>query len=266
MHDKINFLNAPEGASAGDAPKTAEVPSTFDWRDVDGNNYITSIKTQGKCESCAAFSTAAAVEANARINLKLPVNKTGDIQFEDLSEAQLYFCNAIDCGIFLEIGDAFAYCRDTGLLPRSACAPYTPLMEACNQGNCIGQVENFRDKYCHTDGSQNTLISGFKKLTDNREVKEWIVSTGPVVFAIEVDLPFMTYKGGSIITCGGDYGHAVCVIGFDDSKDAWLCKNSMGPDWGDNGFFWLKYGQIGDCISKAYGIEGFTKIYTTKTK
>ncbi len=35
--------------------------------------------------------------------------------------------------------------------------------------------------------------------------------------------------------------HAVSIVGWDDAKQAWLCKNSYGRDWGENGFFWLSY-------------------------
>jgi C1A family cysteine protease len=36
-------------------------------------------------------------------------------------------------------------------------------------------------------------------------------------------------------------GHAVCVIGYDDSKSAFLVRNSWGSRWGWNGNFWLPY-------------------------
>jgi hypothetical protein len=43
------------------------------------------------------------------------------------------------------------------------------------------------------------------------------------------------------------YWHDVCVVGFDDSLQtadgmgAFRIVNSFGPNWGDNGFFWMSY-------------------------
>ena len=36
-------------------------------------------------------------------------------------------------------------------------------------------------------------------------------------------------------------GHAMCVIGYDDDRQAFLVQNSWGTQWGKNGRFWLPY-------------------------
>ena len=38
--------------------------------------------------------------------------------------------------------------------------------------------------------------------------------------------------------------HAVSIVGWDDDRQAWLCKNSYGYDYGYAGFFWLSYSQV----------------------
>jgi len=39
-------------------------------------------------------------------------------------------------------------------------------------------------------------------------------------------------------------GHAVLAVGFDDSRQAFLIRNSWGKEWGQEGFFWMPYQYI----------------------
>jgi len=36
-------------------------------------------------------------------------------------------------------------------------------------------------------------------------------------------------------------GHAICIVGYDDSKSWFICRNSWGASWGDKGYFYLPY-------------------------
>lgn len=41
-------------------------------------------------------------------------------------------------------------------------------------------------------------------------------------------------------------GHAVLVVGYDDSKGCWLARNSWGKTWGLDGYFWMPYAYFTD--------------------
>lgn len=41
-------------------------------------------------------------------------------------------------------------------------------------------------------------------------------------------------------------GHAVLAVGFDDSKQVFLVRNSWGADWGMKGYFTMPYGYLTD--------------------
>jgi hypothetical protein len=41
--------------------------------------------------------------------------------------------------------------------------------------------------------------------------------------------------------------HAVQIVGYDNTREAWLVKNSWGSSWGDKGYFWVAYSAAGIC-------------------
>ena len=58
------------------------LPEEFDWRNVDGKDYVSPIRNQASCGSCYAFGTLAMFEARVRIltnGTKTPVFSTQDI-------------------------------------------------------------------------------------------------------------------------------------------------------------------------------------------
>ena len=43
------------------------LPKSFDWRNVDGVNYVSAVRNQGGCGSCYAFSSMGMLESRVRI-------------------------------------------------------------------------------------------------------------------------------------------------------------------------------------------------------
>lgn len=55
-------------------------------------------------------------------------------------------------------------------------------------------------------------------------------------------------------------GHAMCVVGYDDNKfgGAFEVINSWGTNWGNNGFFWIKYSDY--ALLTKYAFELIEKV------
>lgn len=52
-------------------------------------------------------------------------------------------------------------------------------------------------------------------------------------------------------------GHAVCIVGYDDTKygGAFHAVNSRGENWGDDGFFWIRYSDVPEYVK--YGFQAY---------
>ena len=84
-------------------------------------------------------------------------------------------------------------------------------------------------------------------LRDLEEVKDFIKSRGSVSMIFAVYGDFFNYKSGVYVRTSEVFSgwHAVKVLGWgtdENGVDYWLCANSWGTDWGDEGFFKIKRG------------------------
>ena len=215
-------------------------PAAFDWRNVNGQNYVTPIRDQGGCGSCVSFGTTAAVEAAMRIQRGNPGLAV------DLSEATLFFCIAPSSGGSCSNGwymsPAMDGYKNTGV-PDEACFPYTGHQQACGR--------------CADWQSRAIKITGWHTVSNAADIKTWLSTKGPLASCFTVYNDFFAYKSGVYkhVSGGVAGGHCICVIGYSDAGGFWVCKNSWGTGWGESGFFCIAYGECG-IDSTMWAVEG----------
>ncbi len=60
---------------------------------------------------------------------------------------------------------------------------------------------------------------------------------------------FIDYTGGIYEHTYGEYvnGHTIVIVGYgnENGNDYWLCKNSWGENWGEDGYFKIAFGECG---------------------
>ncbi|MFD1696530.1 C1 family peptidase [Roseibium aestuarii] len=224
------------------------IPASFDWRNANGDNYISGVKYQGSCGSCVAFATAAVLDAASRIAARAPFGAEDAGELEDLSEAHMFFCGGGVCSVGWEIPSALGFCAQTGVVPEVD-YPYLDSQQPCSP------PPDWQDKV--------TRIAGSRQLSDPAAMKSWLSRSGPLVTSFAVYQDFYAYTGGVYSWNGSaalDGMHAVCVVGYDETAQAWICKNSWGADWGENGFFRIAYGECGiDALM--WGVNAFEAVY-----
>ncbi len=206
------------------------VPDYLDWRDYNGGNYITPITNQLNCGSCVAFGTVASLEAA----VKIAANQPGLLI--DLSEQHLFSCGPwSSCQTGWTTNFALDYMRSSGV-PDESCNPYKAV-----DNNCHESCANWQSRAIRIQS-----WSWVCTLWEDNEAICNAVAQGPVPTSLDIYRDFVTYRGGIYEHVSGAYegGHAVCIVGYDKINRYWICKNSWGKGWGENGFFRIRWGQV----------------------
>lgn len=210
--------------------------------------WFSSVKDQGHCGSCWDFSTIATLEAAAlkkhgaprgKVNANGSITTSGDLTI--LSEQQLLSCNPF--GYSCEGG----YYAFDMLMPQNAgqsgyykgAIPASDFPYVGQQNSC-----SFAAPPSYTPVSQWGYVGSGNGIPSVYAIKAAITKWGSVSACVAADSYFQAYTGGVFNDPARptSINHAICLVGWDDTKGAWLLKNSWGPRWGINGFMWIKYG------------------------
>jgi C1A family cysteine protease len=214
-------------------------PTQVDWRN-NGGNYVTPVKNQLSCGSCVSFCTCAVIESAVRIKFGNPSYAI------DLSEGFLQFCGGGSCGGW-GLTSGLDYAKSTGTVDE-ACMPYQL------QGTFPNQFMNCNSR-CSDWQNRLTKISSYAGHATMDARKTAIASKGPLLAGMAVYNDFYAYKTGVYVkTSSATYEglHCITVVGYDDTQQCWILKNSWGANWGDGGFCRLKYGQADIRIDSSF--------------
>jgi C1A family cysteine protease len=229
MRPAALFSTSPEEEIASGSLQLA---ASFDWRNVNGQNYASPVKNQKSCGSCWAFGTVAPLEA------RLLISGGG---LADLSEQYLVSCNnsGWNCGGGWWAHDYHKNQKVSGELEAGSVLessfPYTASSSACNPPHAHYQkIESWK------------YVGSSYGVPSVEAIKQAIATYGPVAAAVCVGSAFSSYHSGIFSTdeknvCKtGQVNHAVTLVGWDDGTDTWIMKNSWGTGWGESGYMRIK--------------------------
>jgi len=214
-------------------------------------------KNQGEQGSCVAWSSVYAARSI------IEAASTGeDPNSTAFSPAFVYNQIGLEGCEGSYIQRAMEFMTKKGVVPYDE-FPYTD--QDCSRQPTSGQWN---------DAAQNKM-HGFTRLTESddvngisiRAIKEHLAKDAPVVIGMMVGGSFMQEMYGKEVWTPtsedhsqvGFGGHAMCVIGYDDRKQAFQLMNSWGTDWGTNGVAWVRYADFKEFVREAYGIDPMPK-------
>jgi len=219
----------PEPGVTGGSSINPSLPA-FNWRD---RNKCSVVKNQSMCGSCWAFTAAAVLESGWMIRNSRELDLSEQF-IVDCAASENGDCGGCDGGWY---GGVFDFFKDRKGAILENILPYRAADGECPSMAADSKVRVSTWGYVSGDGGTPSVS----------EMKEALCKYGPLAATVLATDAFTAYVGGIFDikekTNGpDDTNHAITIVGWDDSKNAYLVKNSWGSEWGEKGYIWIDYG------------------------
>jgi hypothetical protein len=194
---------------------------------------------------CWAFGVIGGLESNYK-------KWMNDSSLEvDLSEQYILSCSPGTCdGWYLS--STLNWILHNGIISED-CMPY----KADDTIPCESKCDNWRD--------QLFGIKKYKRLSsgDIDSIKDALINYGPLPASMNVYSDLYPEWNGGVYEQNSDelvFGHVITIVGYDDTwgnenEGYWICKNSWGDEWGEDGWFRIAYGEC-RIENSVYYLEG----------
>ena len=163
--------------------------------------------------------------------------------FVDKSRLFSYYCSRADMG---------ATDKDTGDTIRHGCQMLNKF-GTCDEKLWPYDISQFKVKPpepCYTDAIQH-IITSYWAINSIDEIRQCLTEGFPVAFGTLLFLQFEIVGKDGIVKNPGCWskikpigGHAMLIVGHDDSVKRFIVRNSWGTGWGDEGYCYISYDYI----------------------